>query len=140
MATRRGGNATVTMAAAGSSLGPTCLSLFSAPSSSSCSPRSSYGPLLFAHGSSHEHRRICKERERGWEREGEGGRWSAHTSARWTSRWMCALSEKASALPFCSFPASTIFFSPFSLATTIAIAMAHTRFIVPDKPRYRLGG
>lgn len=28
MATRRGGNATVTMAAAGSSLGPTCLSLF----------------------------------------------------------------------------------------------------------------
>ena len=36
----------------------------SAPSSSSCSPRSSYGPLLFAHGSSHEHRRIRKERER----------------------------------------------------------------------------
>lgn len=39
-----------------------------------------------------------------------------------------------------SFCASFLLFScdlfllPFSLATTIAIAMAHTRFIVPDKP------
>lgn len=98
MATRRGGNATVTMAAAGSSLGPTCLSLFLVPLPLR-SPLS-YGPLPSAHGLSHEHTDGSAKRE--------GGAVDAGS----------ALSRKLLASSFCSF--RDLFF----YTTTIAIAIA----------------
>lgn len=102
MATRRGGNATVTMAAAGSSLGPTCLSLFLVPRPLR-SPLS-YGPLFLPPTD-----RATSDRATDPQRE---RRWSS-------GRGISALSRKLLASPFCSFSRSFL-----SHRTTIATAIA----------------
>jgi len=114
MATRRGGNATVTMAAAGSSLGPTCLSLFLA----SRPPRSPHLDLFLPpteRASGPSGRRSSLEPIR------EGERWGGLGLARRERVFLCFFLP----LPFRA--ASREFFFPRSAGVIDSISMRRAK-------------
>lgn len=145
MATRRGGNATVTMAAAGSSLGPTCLSLFLLPRPPP-PPRvrlalRTSGPLLFAHGFGATTDPQRREREKKVER--------AHKLRSWTSGYAVLSPRESFCASFLLFscvhdlsppppPPPPTFFSRDDNRGDSNGTHSFYRYIVPDKPRYRL--